>query len=381
MVVMHHGTAAETLEQVMEEERARLVRLCAKLTGDIHAAEDLAQETLIEAWHNVHKLYDFAGHAPWLSAIARNVCLRWARRHGREVARRVRPEDRLHDAFDLDVELERSELAELLDRALALLSPDTRRVLVEQYVEEAPHAEIAARLGMSEGAVRVKLHRGKLELRRLFATHLREQAAPYGLAEPEGDVWQETRIWCAICGQRRLMGRWLRDKGDFTLRCPGCLPDYRTEPNYNMGHTVSPSLFHGVHGYKPALSRMMASADAYYGQALLHRQVPCLTCGRPMPLRIAAPPGLSPSVMGSRGVYLACESCNSISDICLAGLVLWRPEGRHFWNEHGRIRFLPEMEREVDGQTVVVVGFESVTGHARYEVVFAGDTYQVLSVH
>jgi RNA polymerase sigma-70 factor (ECF subfamily) len=61
-------------------ERARLVRLCAVLTGDAEAAEDFAQETLLEAWRHRHKLTDTCGADRWLTAIARNVCLRWSRR-------------------------------------------------------------------------------------------------------------------------------------------------------------------------------------------------------------------------------------------------------------------------------------------------------------
>jgi RNA polymerase sigma-70 factor (ECF subfamily) len=70
----------------LESERRRLVRLCAAMSGDREAAEDLAQETLLEAWRNRHKLRDPAGAERWLSAIARNVCLRWARRRGREAS-------------------------------------------------------------------------------------------------------------------------------------------------------------------------------------------------------------------------------------------------------------------------------------------------------
>ncbi len=69
----------------------------------------------------------------WLSAIARNVSLRWTRRHGREHARHVHlrddgdeaapsTEEGLADEFDLEVELERGELAELLDRASGVAS-------------------------------------------------------------------------------------------------------------------------------------------------------------------------------------------------------------------------------------------------------------------
>jgi RNA polymerase sigma-70 factor (ECF subfamily) len=71
----------------LHAERARLVHLCAYLTGNNDAAEDLAQETLVEAWRHAHKLHDPSGRDRWLAAIARNVCRRWLRARGRELAR------------------------------------------------------------------------------------------------------------------------------------------------------------------------------------------------------------------------------------------------------------------------------------------------------
>ena len=135
---MRSGSAAPVpgAELWGESERRRLVRLCATLSGSRDAAEDLAQETLLEAWRNLHKLHDPAGADRWLSAIARNVCLRWARGRGRD-ADRLAPltdDDAAPDDLDVEVELERAELAELLDRALGLLPARTRDVLVQRYV-------------------------------------------------------------------------------------------------------------------------------------------------------------------------------------------------------------------------------------------------------
>ena len=77
------------IEGVLPSEWPRLVRLCAHFTGDRDAAEDLAQETLIEAWRHQDRLYDWHGYSSWLSAIARNLSLRWIRQRGREQARLV----------------------------------------------------------------------------------------------------------------------------------------------------------------------------------------------------------------------------------------------------------------------------------------------------
>jgi hypothetical protein len=73
------------LEAVLPAERTRLVRLCATTTGNTDIAEDLAQETLLEAWRHIHELRDPHRRAQWLSGIARNVCLRWARQRGRDL--------------------------------------------------------------------------------------------------------------------------------------------------------------------------------------------------------------------------------------------------------------------------------------------------------
>ena len=74
----------------------------------------------------------------------------------------------------------------------------TRAALIGSYVEETPQAELAARLGLSEGALRVRLHRGKLALR---------QALTPANAIDAQDGWQATRIWCPFCGSRRLESR------------------------------------------------------------------------------------------------------------------------------------------------------------------------------
>jgi RNA polymerase sigma factor (sigma-70 family) len=144
------------ISDVLAVERTRLVRLCAYLVGNGDIAEDLAQETLLEAWKNQHKCWnwhDSEGRAKWLLAIARNVCMRCVRHHGRELAHlvvlksheededeaAVSIEDVVADDFDVEIELEREELASLLDRALAFLPPTTRAVLIARYIHESPH--------------------------------------------------------------------------------------------------------------------------------------------------------------------------------------------------------------------------------------------------
>jgi RNA polymerase sigma-70 factor (ECF subfamily) len=384
-VALHVAENVAAWDLTLPAERARLVRLCACLVGNSEAAEDLAQETLVEAWRHVHKLHDPSGRDRWLAAIARNVCRRWLRARGRELARRAyerpdtnaaEPVDGPADEFDVEVDLERHELAQLLDRALALLPAVTRQVLIESYVEELPQAEVAARLRLSEGAVAMRLHRGKLALRRVLATDLAQEAAAYGLVDEDAQEWHETRIWCSSCGQHRFMGAFNQRTGDLVLRCPACR---YSGVNLTLAERGEP--LHGGKGHRPALSRLMAWADRYFRQALIHDTVPCRMCGRPVSARMGMPHYVPPAMRHLRGMYVACDGCGCASDLSLTGLALWSPAGRRFWRAHPRLRALPEREVEAAGRAVLVTSFESVVDAARLDVVSARDTYEILSVH
>ncbi len=375
----------DDIDASLAAERPRLVRLCATLTGSSEAAEDLAQETLVEAWRHLHKLHDPRGLSPWLTAIARNVCLRWARNQARElryVAPRIAgsPELDIPDAFELEVELERDELAEILDQALALLPSDTRDVLVQRYIEEKPQAEVAAWLGLSEGAVAMRLRRGKLALQRLLTTNFREQATAFGLTA--GDEWQETRIWCPVCGHRRVMGRFVHADGNFTLRCPACTPRYRDDTSVNMAHAISPEIFGGVRGFKPALSRLMAHGFQSIEHAVERWRMRCPFCGAETLLRLEASHyQRQPAPLSSRGLLMRCEMCQAAYDICLSGVALWHPEGRRFWALHQRIRLLPERQLDRGGRPATVFSFESLNAREKLDVVVEHVSHRILEIH
>ena len=303
---------AGSWDLALHAERAWLVRLCACLTGNRDAAEDLAQETLVEAWSHAHKLYDPSGRDRWLAAIARNVCRRWARSRGRELARHAYEPldtnttelvDGPADELDVEVDPERHELAQLLDRALAL-PPVTRQVLIESYVEESPQAEVAARLGLSEGAVAMRLHRGKLALRRVLATDLSQEAAAYGLIDGDAQGWRETRIWCSSCGQCRYMGAYNQRTGDLVLRCPACF-----HHGFNLGQAERGEPLRGGKGHKTALFRRIAWAEGSFRQALARGTIPCLMCGRPVPARMGMPDYVPPAMRHLPGMYIVCDGC------------------------------------------------------------------------
>ncbi|MDQ6833351.1 MAG: RNA polymerase sigma factor [Chloroflexota bacterium] len=392
MVALIHGEHIDA-DTVFAGERSRIMRLCAHLTGDTDAAEDLAQETLSEAWRNRHTLRDPERRVQWLTGIARNVCHRWARDRFLHSTVRPRADDAESgaflsaepvDDFDVEVMLEQAELATLLDHALALLPPVTRAVLIARYIVESPHAEIAARLGMNEGAVKVRIQRGRLALRRVLMTDFPDEVAAYGFAEVQKTEWQETRIWCPMCGQCRLVGRFTSSgpHAEMSLRCPTCNTDSEfgyVISNANCGD--ADRILGGVKGFKPAITRTQMWMHRYYRNALAHRVAACPHCGQMNPLQIGmASPG---SIWLHRDwrFRLRCGRCSWVSTLNFAGSILALPETQQFWRQHPRMRMLPERAMEVDGQAASITRIESVTDSARLEVISACDTYAILRIH
>ena len=382
-------------------ERAHLLRLCRHFTHDGDAAEDLAQESLFEAWRCAHKLSSTATEEErlrWLSAIARNVCLRWARRRGRDLAHlassphgaanpshesdapSAAPADDLAllpDQFDLEIELERAELVTLLDRAMALLPPDTRRVLYEQIVAESPLAETAQRLGLTEGAVAMRLQRGKLALRRILTTELHEDALAYGLFSRDDVGWQRTTLWCTTCGMHRLEGRFLDGHNELQTRCPAC----RYLSHSSQGSSGSSFGWDGVTGFRAVWGRIMDWHRDRHAPYLAAGAVPCERCHRPIPIHIVrmAPSLRTPSERFR--LMVDCHSCNSVAREGYGWLLLCLAEGRRFLREHPRVRMAGTRRVHAHGGDTVLTTFESVTGPARYEVLSELSTLRVLEVH
>ncbi|HEV8194980.1 MAG TPA: RNA polymerase sigma factor [Ktedonobacterales bacterium] len=370
-----------------QQERERLVKLCARITGDASVAEDLAQEALLEGWRHQHTLREPDHFSAWLSGVARNVSLRWLRQHSRIVAHTATVSldaddeqmdalGRLEDTLDVGVELERKELAALLDQALSLLPDETRTAFLAHVVEGMPVGQISTRLGMNASTVTMRLHRGKLILRRALTGKLGRELAAYN---PSGanEAWEDTPLWCTICGTHRLRGRYHREQGELWLRCPTC----NVNPGDNQVHTNSLDIFGGAKGYKRAYNKLVAWVDGYYQAALRTRTVACIRCGRATPLHNRLPEDTRDSASDPwYGLLHECPSCNRDCWESLAGLMLATPVGHRFYTRHGRIRTLPFYAVEAGGRQAVIARFESVTCRSRLVMTTDAETFELLRV-
>ncbi|HKO32841.1 MAG TPA: RNA polymerase sigma factor [Candidatus Limnocylindria bacterium] len=365
-------------------DRARLVRLCAAISGDRHAADDLAQETLLEAWRIRSKLREPAGFEPWLSAIARNMCRRWARRLGRELpatSLEAQTFAEPRDGLDLDAELERAEMADLVDRALDTLPAVSRQAMRQRYLEDRSVAEIAHRTGSSADAVSMRLSRGKAHLRRSLADDLRQEAESLGLTLPPAHTWAHTRVHCTQCGVGTLLVWLERAPGTIAFRCPRCDSNPAARAvEFQLGNPAFARLLEGLKRPSAILRRADEWSHAYYSQGLETGHVACTQCGARLPLRTYERDDLPPG-SHRRGLYADCASCGIQVTTSVSALTLALPEVRDFRRKHPRLRAMPPREVEAHGGPALIVGYEEFGSNARLNAVFAADSLRLLEVH
>jgi RNA polymerase sigma-70 factor, ECF subfamily len=147
-------------------------RLCTSLThvcGSLDDAEDIAQEAFVQAYV---KLKSFAGGSAfytWLYRIAVNAAISRRRRRREQTSIDSKREELGLEPADrgerADEQLLREERAVQVQRALAKLSEEHRRILVLREIDDCDYDEIAQILDLPVGTVRSRLHRARLQLK------------------------------------------------------------------------------------------------------------------------------------------------------------------------------------------------------------------------
>jgi RNA polymerase sigma-70 factor (ECF subfamily) len=142
-----------------------LRRFCfaqALRVGASHAdADDAAQEAIVRAWRHRHRCRQPERPFGWVGRIAHNEAVRLAGRRPREVLVEeplaAPPGDGTEDTVETRL---------LVDGILSTLSPDDQELARLRYYEDLTCATLADHFGLSEGTVKVRLHRLRQRIRR-----------------------------------------------------------------------------------------------------------------------------------------------------------------------------------------------------------------------
>lgn len=185
---------ADCIRRILAGERHlfhELIRPCERpiyfllfsLLRNEAEAEDAAQETAIKVYLNLKNFRGDSQFRTWVLSIARNEGLGRLRKAG------TRREDSLDAGLDdqsgdftpailtswrevPSEALERKELGSILRKAIEGLPAIYRNVVLLRDIEEMDVRETALALGISEGAVKVRLHRARALLQRALAPQL-----------------------------------------------------------------------------------------------------------------------------------------------------------------------------------------------------------------
>jgi RNA polymerase sigma factor (sigma-70 family) len=156
----HHD--ADAFRAVVERHGPMILGVCRRRLGDDHAADDAFQATFLVLARNARGLRRPDTLATWLYKVAVRICGR-----ARRLATRRRDVERCgvpRPPADPAAELTARELLDVLDNELLRLPERYRRAVWLVYWQGLPHAEAAARLNLSPGALHGRLDRGRKRL-------------------------------------------------------------------------------------------------------------------------------------------------------------------------------------------------------------------------
>ena len=141
-------------------------------TADFHIAEDITQETFLEAYQNLENLRDPLKFSAWLFGIANHLCIAWFRknRSRSELLREHHIIKTDTDTYSRYVALENERdtieaQRELAQKLLSKLKESDRQLMTLHYFEEMTSAEISRYLGVSQNTIKSRLRRAKQRLK------------------------------------------------------------------------------------------------------------------------------------------------------------------------------------------------------------------------
>ena len=167
----------ENAFQLIFERHHRFVfRFLYGMVGERRVAEELTQETFLQAYKNIGSLREERKLLSWLCGIARNLALhslrsrpgkhQWIAIDDREVAQ-------LKDTqLTAETRMLNAELKAVIHDALAALDEDKRGVFILKVLQQMSYEEIAEVTGFSIPKLKTDLHRAKLQMRRLIRPYL-----------------------------------------------------------------------------------------------------------------------------------------------------------------------------------------------------------------
>jgi RNA polymerase sigma factor (sigma-70 family) len=159
----------QVFKEIFETNSKKIYHLCFGYTGDDASANDLLQETFLKVWQNLDKFRNQSMISTWIYRIAVNTCLTYLKKEKRQAKDELTPNMIESTEESLD-DKEKQEQIKTLYTCISKLD-ENERIIITLVMDEIPYPEIAEISGISEGNLRVKIHRIKHKLTELYNQH------------------------------------------------------------------------------------------------------------------------------------------------------------------------------------------------------------------
>ena len=162
-------------EDLVRQHTRRVYGLCYRFTGRDSEAQDLTQDVFLRVFRALGSFRSEEGYfTTWLTRLTRNLLIdHYRRTRNQRVTDSIEEQlPRVEEGFVSvarpDTALAGREASELLQAALARLSPELRETIILRDLQEMEYREIAKVLDVPEGTVKSRLNRGRAELARVL---------------------------------------------------------------------------------------------------------------------------------------------------------------------------------------------------------------------
>jgi RNA polymerase sigma-70 factor (ECF subfamily) len=184
LVAAWQGGDLSAFETLVRRHEGRVFRMLFRMLGTREEAEDATQEAFLSLHRHGHRFRREARFSTFLYRVAANAALNRRRSLGRARARERELALRQAAGADLpstprDPESAAggAEVQARVQEALQALPPDLRAAVVLYDLEGQPYRDVAEALGVPEGTVKSRIHRGRQALREQLREYVRNQGS------------------------------------------------------------------------------------------------------------------------------------------------------------------------------------------------------------
>jgi RNA polymerase sigma-70 factor (ECF subfamily) len=171
-------------EELVARHRDKIYARAFSMMRNEDEAVDLSQEAWVKAWQRLAQFQGESSFPTWITRIVINLCLDQLRKNKRVRAESIEAMNEESGGVERQMPvvttnptegLERTELRQRIDKALALLSEEHRTVLILHEFEDLEYKEIARRMECSIGTVMSRLFYARRKMAALLAGYKRDE--------------------------------------------------------------------------------------------------------------------------------------------------------------------------------------------------------------